>query len=99
MMTGRLVDNRIVVWDIEDSRALFGDGYYGKPLGVSKPRGSDFVAPLVLDLIEGCYLAEKGRLNIVRMDGSVVSNSEIKKICRRQYSDFDSKYGVFTRSS
>ncbi len=95
MMTGRLVDNRIVVWDIEDSRALFGDGYYGKPLGVSKPRGTDFDAPLVLDLIEGCYLAEKGRLNTVRMDGSVVSNSEIKKICRRQYSDFDSKYGVF----
>jgi len=95
MIGGRLVDNRIVVWDISDSRTLFGDGYYGKPLGVPKPKGTDFDAPLVLDLIEGCYLVEKNKLKIRRMDGTAVPSEEIKRLCRRQYSDFDSKYIVF----
>jgi tRNA-intron endonuclease len=95
MIGGRLVDNRIVVWDISDSRALFGDGYYGKPMGVPKPKGTDFDAPLVLDLIEGCYLVEKNKLKVKRMDGAAVPNEEIKRLCKRQYSDFDSKYIVF----
>lgn len=95
MIGGRLVDNRIVVWNISDSRTLFGDGYYGKPLGVPKPKGTDFDAPLVLDLIEGCYLVEKNKLKIRRIDGATVPSEEIKRLCRRQYSDFDSKYIVF----
>ncbi len=95
MIGGRLVDNRIVVWDISDSRALFGDGYYGKPMGVPKPKGTDFDAPLVLDLIEGCYLVEKNKLKVRRMDGATVPYEEIKRLCKRQYVDFDSKYIVF----
>ncbi len=92
---GRLVGSRIIVWDIEDSRKLYGSGYYGKPIGVPKPKGVDFDAPLVLDLMEGCYLAEKGRLKISQPDGKAITPAEIKKICKRQYVDFDSKYLVF----
>lgn len=92
---GRLVGNRIVVWNINDSRELYGSGYYGKPIGVPKPKGVDFDAPLVLDLIEGCYLAEKGRLKISQPDGKAVPLAEIKKICKKQYVDFDAKYMVF----
>jgi tRNA-intron endonuclease len=95
MIGGRLVDNRIVIWDLKNSRSLFGQGYYGKPLGISKPKGTDFDAPLVLDLIEGCYLVERNRLKVFRMNGDVVSQSEIRRICKKQYSDFDAKYAVF----
>jgi tRNA-intron endonuclease len=95
MIEGRLVDNRIIVWDITDARTIFSTGYYGKPLGVSKPKGIEFDAPLVLDLMEGHYLSEKKKLKIVRADGSTISILEMKKICRKQYSDFDAKYLVF----
>jgi tRNA-intron endonuclease, archaea type len=95
VISGRLVENRIVIWDISDSRALFGSGYYGKPLGIPKPKGTDFDAPLVLDLIEGCYLVEKRRLQLFHIDGKQVSLNEIKKICKKQYVDFDAKYLVF----
>lgn len=95
MIEGRLVDNRILVWDITSARTIFSAGYYGKPLGIAKPKGSEFDAPLVLDLIEGLYLSEKSKLKIARGDGSSVSSQEIRKICRRQYSDFDAKYMVF----
>ena len=95
MIGGRLVENRIVIWDISDSRALFGSGYYGKPLGIPKPKGTDFDAPLVLDLIEGYYLVEKRRLQLFHIDGKQVSLNEIRKICKKQYIDFDAKYLVF----
>jgi tRNA-intron endonuclease, archaea type len=95
VIRGRLVENRIVIWDISDSRALFGSGYYGKPLGIPKPKGTDFDAPLVLDLIEGCYLVEKRRLQLFHIDGKQVSLNEIRKICKKQYVDFDAKYLVF----
>lgn len=95
VISGRLIENRIVIWDISDSRALFGSGYYGKPLGISKPKGTDFDAPLVLDLIEGCYLIEKRRLQLFHIDGKQVSLNEIRKICKKQYLDFDAKYLVF----
>lgn len=95
MFTGQLVDNRIIVWSIGDSREIFGAGYYGKPIGVPKPKGTEFDSPLVLDLIEGHYLSERGRLKIERTDGRPVSGLEMKRICRKQYSDFDTKYSVF----
>lgn len=94
-VSGRLVGNRIIVWDIDDSRKLYGSGYYGKPIGVPKPKGIEFDSPLVLDLIEGCYLVENGRLKVLQMDGRQVSFTEIKKICKKQYADFEAKYIVF----
>ncbi|HLE34301.1 MAG TPA: tRNA-intron lyase, partial [Nitrososphaerales archaeon] len=61
---GELVENRIVIWDLEQSRNLFKEGFYGKPLGVPKPKGTDFNAPLILDLIEGYYLTKNDKLTI-----------------------------------
>ena len=95
MISGRLVENRIVVWDISHSRSLFGDGYYGKPLGIPKPKDSDFDAPLVLDLIEGCYLVEKNKLQVFDITGKPVRFAKIKRICKEQYVDFDSDYLVY----
>ena len=95
MISGRLVENRIVVWDISHSRSLFGDGYYGKPLGIPKPKDTDFDAPLVLDLIEGCYLVEKNKLQVIDINGKLVRFAKIKRICKEQYVDFDSDYLVY----
>ena len=37
-MKSELIENRIIVWSIEDSRKLFSQGYYGKPIGIPKPK-------------------------------------------------------------
>ena len=94
-VNGKLVENRIVVWNIQESRTLFGNGYYGKPLGVPKPKGTQFDTPLILDLIEGCYLVHTGKLKVYHIDGKKISFRGIKAICRREYVDFDTKYQVF----
>jgi tRNA-intron endonuclease len=95
MISGRLVENRIVIWDVSHSRSLFGSGYYGKPLGILKPKGTEFDAPLVLDLIEGCYLVEKNKLQVFHIDGKPVPFAKIKRICKEQYVDFDANYLVY----
>jgi tRNA-intron endonuclease, archaea type len=95
MISGKLIENRIVIWDISHSRTLFGSGYYGKPLGIQKPKGTEFDAPLVLDLIEGCYLVEKNKLKVLDIDGKPVPFARIKKICKKQYVDFDANYLVY----
>ena len=93
--TGKLVENRIVLWNVEESRLMFGNGYYGKPLGISKPKGTQFDVPLVLDLIEGCYLIQIGRLMAYHADGRQISLRAIKAICRKEYIDFDCRVLVF----
>jgi len=46
-------DKRLVVWSSEEGGELYSSGFYGKPLGISKPREPEFHVPLVLDLVEG----------------------------------------------
>ena len=95
MISGRLVGKRIVVWDHDSSRDLFGRGYFGKPLGVQKPKGAEFDAPLVLDLIEGLYLAEHQLLRVLDTEGKKVSLPKIRALCERELANFQSKYLVF----
>ena len=65
-MKSELIENRIIVWDIEDSRKLFSQGYYGKPIGIPKPVIEEIDAPLILDLIEGLYLLENKKISITK---------------------------------
>src|SRR5215210_8802376 len=90
-INGVLVGNRIIVWDIDSSRVLFGNGYFGKPLGIAKPKGTQFSHPLVLDLIEGYYLTSKSRLVIRTKDSKPLSVLDMKSVCRSQYDGFDTK--------
>ena len=70
---GRLFENRIVVWDVESSRRLFKEGYYGKPLGIPKPKDFEFDAPLILDLMEGYYLATKKVVEVEDKSGKALT--------------------------
>jgi len=93
---GRLFGNRIVVWDIEAGRRLFKNGYYGKPLGIPKPKDFEFDAPLILDLIEGYYLARKKKLKIQSEEGEDISLERVQKICTDSYTNFTEKFVVYS---
>ena len=93
-MKGELIENRIIVWDIQESRDLFRNGYFGKPIGIPKPNPDEINVPLILDLMEGCYLLEISKIKIYR-DKKKVSLEELVKICREEYYNFDKKYLVY----
>lgn len=91
----QLVENRLIVWNPEEGRRLYSLGYYGKPLGIPKPKSADFNVPLLLDLLEGCYLAEKGLLKVFTAEGFELKPGQLKKEARKAYRDFQLKYVVY----
>jgi len=93
-LKGEIIENRIIVWDIQESRDLFRNGYFGKPIGIPKPNPDEINVPLILDLMEGCYLLEISKIKIYR-DKKKVSLEELVKICREEYHNFDKKYLVY----
>jgi tRNA-intron endonuclease len=93
-MRSELIENRIIVWNIEDSKKLFGQGYYGKPIGIPKPKIEEINVPLILDLIEGYYLLERKKITIYQSEKKV-TNRKMLEICKKEYHDFDKKYLVY----
>ncbi|MGQ0771188.1 MAG: tRNA-intron lyase [Nitrososphaerota archaeon] len=93
-MQGELVENRIVVWDTKDAKRLFADSYYGKPIGIPKPKPEEIDVPLILDLIEGCYLQERSQITIHKLKKKI-TKQQMLEICRNEYHNFDKKYQVY----
>jgi len=81
-MKSELIENRIIVWDIDDSRKLFSQGYYGKPIGIPKPKLEEIDVPLILDLIEGLYLLENKKITITKSKQKVTIDQMIE-ICKK----------------
>jgi tRNA-intron endonuclease len=94
---GELTENRVTVWDIASAQQLFREGYYGKPLGIPKPKNFDFEAPLVLDLIEAYYLIKAKKLSVRRSTTHrSVTQKAMEEICHSSYTDFKEKYQVYS---
>ena len=93
-MKGKLIENRIIIWNIQDSQELFSHGYYGKPIGIPKPNPVEINVPLILDLIEGCYLQEISKIKIYK-NKKKVSLKEMIGICQKEYHNFHKKYLVY----
>jgi len=91
-----LIENRLVVWSIEDSRKLFASGFFGKPIGIPKPKQNEFDVPIILDLLEGYYLASKSQIQVMR-DGKKMSMQALLKICKDNVFQFSEKLLVYTR--
>lgn len=91
------IENFLVVWDSEDGSKLYRQGYYGKPLGIPKPKVMEFNVPLVLDLMEGLYLAEKQTIAVEEgtKKKKNVSLKQLRERARRLYDEFDLKYAVY----
>jgi tRNA-intron endonuclease len=91
-----LIENFLVVWNPEEGSHLYKTGFYGKPLGIPKPKIPEFKVPLLLDLMEGLYLVEKGKITINK--GSAKSKVGLKKLqqkAKQLYDEFEEKYAVY----
>jgi tRNA-intron endonuclease len=91
---GNLVEDRVIIWDIGEGRKLYASGYYGKPLGISKPKTPDFDVPLILDMLEALYLFEKGVLNVY-VNERKLGKTQLMKIASKAYENFKLKYMVY----
>ncbi|MGD0071853.1 MAG: tRNA-intron lyase [Candidatus Bathyarchaeia archaeon] len=95
-MKVELIENFLVVWDSTDGSQLYKSGYYGKPLGIPKPKIPEFDVPLILDLMEGLYLVENKKIVIYENSGeSKVSLKKLRQKAKQLYDEFEEKYAVY----
>lgn len=93
-MQGELIENRIIIWNTDDAKSLFSESYYGKPIGMAKPKPEEINVPLVLDLIEGYYLQDISKL-VIYKSKKKISKSQLLEICKNEYHNFEKKYLVY----
>ena len=91
-----LIENFLVVWDSADGSQLYKKGFYGKPLGISKPKIPEFKVPLILDLMEGLYLADKDLITVYETSAKrKVGLKKLQQKVRQLYEEFEEKYAVY----
>lgn len=90
-----LAGGRVVVWDVRQAAKLYKEGFYGKFVGVSKPKTFDVERPLELSLIEALYLLEKGRLRLLDAEGRELSPEEVRELGERSEEVFLDRYRVY----
>jgi tRNA-intron endonuclease len=94
----KLVESSIIVFNHDDATFLYTGGrYFGRPIGVRKPKPDVFYdKPLELSLIEGLYLLNKEKIDI--QDSNLqegVSKEHIVDIGEKYYENFLSKYEIY----
>ena len=91
-----LIENFLVVWNPVEGSQLYKNGFFGKPLGISKPKIPEFKVPLILDLMEGLYLAEKGLITVCEdSEKSKVGLKTLRQKTKELYDGFEEKYAVY----
>src|SRR3989337_2382296 len=90
------IEDFLVVWDLKAGSRLYQKGFYGKPIGIPKPKVAEFDVPIILDLMEGLYLVEKKSIDVFEgLDESRVNPQKLRIRARKLYEDFDLKYAVY----
>jgi tRNA-intron endonuclease, archaea type len=91
-----LIENFLVVWDSKEGSELYKTAYYGKPVGIPKPKTPKFDVPLILDLMEGLYLAEIERIEIYENPNETTVNlKKLRQKAKQLYDGFEEKYAVY----
>lgn len=90
------IENFLVVWNPAEGSELYKMGFYGKPVGIPKPKIPEFHVPLILDLMEGLYLAEKRIITVHEgSEKKKVSLRKLRQRARQLYEEFEAKYAVY----
>ena len=97
VVTTELIGTRLIVWDHKDGMSLYRMGFFGKPVGIPKPKPEqDFKAPLILDLMEGLYLLDRKIIKVVDVRSSkTVSRSKLLELANRIYKQFELGYAAY----
>ncbi len=95
--TAELFGSRLIIWDAKEGLGVYRSGFFGKPVGIPKPKpDQDFDVPLLLDLMEGLYLLEHKRIEVVEgKTKRAVRKSALLKTARVTYRGFRLAYQVY----
>ncbi|MFB6145100.1 MAG: tRNA-intron lyase [Candidatus Nanohaloarchaea archaeon] len=86
MVTGKLADSRVKIWNDEDADKIHSELYYGKKVEEGY---------LELSLVEAMHLFDRNELQVEK-DGEVLEKEEMFHNFSEKDSEFDQKYAVYT---
>lgn len=97
MIEAELMGSRLVVWDADAAMTLYRSGFYGKPVGIPKPKPDQrFDSPLMLDLMEGIYLFEKRKIKVRdARSGKQITKRRLLLLASRAYKNFGDGYLIY----
>jgi tRNA-intron endonuclease len=92
----QIVENKAVVWNPEDGSKLYGDGFFGKPLGIRKPKTTEFDRPSQLSFFEALHLLRKGQIDVYLDEANApLKEKALVAVAKKQHKDFSRKYQVY----
>ncbi len=86
---------RIILWDSEMGSAIYQLGYYGKPVGIRKPKSPHFNRPLELSVLEAYYLLNIQKIQIID-NKRLLTKEEVREYCKTQFKHFIELYYVYS---
>jgi tRNA-intron endonuclease len=89
-----LIGSKVVVFDVDVAKCLFSTGFFGKPLGIRKPKTLDISEPIELSLLEAIYLIEKDVIEVYE-DNRKVSKEELLNLAKKRVDEAEILYRVF----
>lgn len=95
--SAELIGTRLVVWDFAEAVRLYRMGFFGKPVGIPKPKPEqEFKAPLILDLMESLYLLDRKIIKVTdATTNKSVSRAKLLKLANRTYKQFNLGYAAY----
>lgn len=95
--SAELIGTRLVVWDFVEAVRLYRMGFFGKPVGIPKPKPEqEFKAPLILDLMESLYLLDRKIIKVTdATTNKSVSRAKLLKLANRTYKQFNLGYAAY----
>jgi len=95
--SAELIGTRLVVWNFAEAVRLYRMGFFGKPVGIPKPKPEqEFKAPLILDLMEGLYLLDRKIIRVTdAKTGKSVPRTKLLKLANRTYKQFNLGYTAY----
>ncbi len=90
----QLVDKHVIVWNHEQGSKIYQLGYFGKPVGIRKPKSPRFERPLELTLLEAAFLLENNTIKINEGEKEI-SYSDFLSICQDRFAKFEDLYTVY----
>ncbi|AOL15962.1 tRNA-intron lyase [Sulfolobus sp. A20] len=96
MIKGVLVGSRIIIPDIQEAKYIYSKGFYGKPIGISKPKSPNEInRPLELSLIEGVYLVKKSLMQVFDNNNEVLGYTRLYELGSKTIDKFEIIYRVY----
>ncbi|MHA1754160.1 MAG: tRNA-intron lyase [Candidatus Odinarchaeia archaeon] len=96
LIKAQFLKNRVVVWDHKAGSYLYKIGFFGKPVGIRKPKVPEFEKPLELSLLETAYLMRENKIELYDADGNLINEDDFIKTAEELYVGFLEKLIVYS---